>query len=154
MPATPSTRKPVTKLSAGDLRSFPVWEYAIDEDLHDETWVRPVGGNAIRKGSYSQIVAADFVTRSGRGLQGFMVVSTFGGKVDVAPGAIVGKVGYRVLPSLSRKMAAARKCEWDLRDREKLTYSLHMEEADVFPLRYRLRMLIRGESSLREGKLR
>lgn len=154
MSATISTRKPVTKLTAVDLRTFPIWEYAIDEDLQDETWVRPVVGKNIRKGSYSQIVATDFITRSGRRLQGFMIVSTAGGKIEVTPGAIVGRVGYRVLPSASRKLAMARKYAWQLRDRDKLIDALRMQEADVFPLRYALRAQVRGENTLREGKVR
>jgi hypothetical protein len=101
MPVALSTRKPITKLTVGDLRAFAMWEYAIDEELQDETWVRPLGGSSVRKGSYSQIVAADFATRSGRRLQGFMIVSTAGGKVEVSAGAIVGNVRYRVLPNVS-----------------------------------------------------
>jgi len=38
-------RKPVDKITLDDLRSFPVWEYANDEEGipgRDETWMKPV----------------------------------------------------------------------------------------------------------------
>ena len=157
MPPTLKTRKPVVKLTATDLRIFPVWEFAIDEEgegEQDETWVRPVDCTAIRKGSYSQIVASDFTIPASRCLQGFMVVTTANGKVEIRAGAVVGRTGYRVLPTISRKLAAARKYEWSLRVRDRLCQALGVREADVFPLRYTLRVSIRGERGTRAGVLR
>jgi hypothetical protein len=157
MPATLKTRKPVVRLTATDLRTFPVWEYAIDEEgdgEQDETWVRPVDCAAIRKGKYSQIVGSDFRTSAGRKLQGFMDVTTARGQVEIAPGGVVGSICYRVLPAVSRKLAAARKYEWSLGERDRLCQSLGVPEVDVFPLRYLLRVPIRGEASAREGVIR
>jgi hypothetical protein len=148
---------PVVKLTAGDFRAFPIWEYAIDEEgtgEQDETWVRPVDRPAIPKGAYSQIVASDFATSTGRRLQGFMVVTTAKGQVKVDPGAVVGRIGYRVLPRLSRKLAVRRRAPWVVEDRVRLLSALDQSEAQVFPLRYSLRVPVRGEGALREGVLR
>lgn len=156
MPVTLKTRKPVVKLTATDLRIFPVWEYALDEEdkrEQDETWVRPVASAAIRNGVYV-IVATDFATHSGRELRGFMIVSTLGGKVEIRAGAVVGRIGYRVIPTLSRKLAAARKCDWALRERDNLVEVLGEPETAVFPMQYALRVPIRGEKQTRQGILR
>ena len=119
----------------------------------DETWVRPVAGVAIRKGKYSQIVAADFTTPAGRKLQGFMDVTTAGGQVDISAGAVVGSVGYIVLPTVSRKLAVKHSYDWSLRERDKLCQVLGVLEGDVFPLRYSLRVPVCGEASARVGVL-
>ena len=156
MPATLKTRKPVVKITASDLRTFPVWEYAIDEEgegEQDETWVRPVDCTAIRKGEYSQIVGSDFTTLTGRRLQGFMDITTARGQVKISPGAVVGSIGYLVLPSVSRKLAVARKYDWSVRERDRLCLALGVPEAEVFPLRYLLRIPVRGEVSSR-GSIR
>jgi len=157
MPVTLKTRKPVVKLTASDLRTFPVWEYAIDEEgdgEQDETWVRPVDCAVIRKGEYSQIVGSDFTTPTGRRLQGFMDVTTARGQVEICPGAVVGSIGYIVLPTVSRKLAVARKYDWSLRERDRFSQALGVQEADVFPLRYLLRVPVREEVSARGGVIR
>ena len=147
----------MVKLTAGDFRAFPTWEYAIDEEgtgQQDETWVRPVDRPAIPKGACSQIVASDFVTSAGRRLQGFMIVTTAHGDVEIEAGAVVGRIGYRVLPHLSRKLAVRRKAPWLVEERDRLLSALDQIEDDVFPLRYALRVPVRGERKLREGVLR
>lgn len=157
VPPTLKTRKPVVKLTSGDLRAFPIWEFAIDEvgtGEQDETWVRPVDRPAIPKGAYSQIVAAEFSTAAGRRLEGFMIVTTANGQVEVDPGAVVGSIGYRVIPRLSRRLAVRRRAPWVVEDRERLLSALDQSEYDVFPLRYLLRVPVRGEREPREGVLR
>jgi hypothetical protein len=154
MPATLKTRKPVVKLTTADLNMFPVWEYAIDEEgdaEQDETWVRPVDCEVIRQGEYSQIVASDFTTARGKGLQGFMDITTARGQVDIHAGAIVGEVGYFVLPTLSLDKATALKYGWSLRARDELCQALGLQETGVFPLQYSLRVKVSGENSARGG---
>ena len=73
------TRKPIDELSAADLIAFPIWEFAIDEEDvegRDETWVRPVNARVVRKGLWSLSVAADYRTRVGARIAGFIGVST------------------------------------------------------------------------------
>ena len=156
MPATLKTRKPVVKLTAGDLRTFSVWEYAIDEEgngKQDETWVRPLECVSIRKGEYSLIVSSDFTTPTDRKLQGFMIVTTAHGQVEIDAGSVVGSAGYLPLPTVSRKLALARKLDWSLRGRDRLCQALGVREGDVFPLQYSLRVKVRGETSVREGAI-
>jgi hypothetical protein len=48
------------------LSAFPIWEYASDEEGvkgQDETWVRPVDAQVVRKGQWSLTVAAEFRAR-------------------------------------------------------------------------------------------
>ncbi len=156
MTPTLDTRKPVVKLTIKDFLCFPVWEYAIDEvgvGVQDETWVRPVVCRFIGKRAYA-IVASDFTARAGQKLQGFMIVSTLASEPEIRAGAVLGRIGYFVLPSLSRKLAAARKAHWVLREREALLDGLHLSDDEVFPMRYVIRVLIRGEKQLREGALK
>ena len=157
VPTTLRTRKPIVKLTATDLRRFPVWEFALDEEGavgQDETWVRPVECAAIRGRAYSQIVATDFVTPAGRKLQGFMIVTTAEGKVEIDPGAVVGSVGYRVLPRPSRQLAIKHNAPWVTKAREQLLAAVGESETNVFPLRYSVRVPIRGERKPREGVLK
>jgi hypothetical protein len=83
-----------------------------------------------------------------------MIVTTANGQVEVIPGAIVGRIGYRALPCLSRKLAVRRKAFWVVEERDCLLSALDQSEDAVFPLRYSLRVPIRGEKELREGVLR
>ena len=124
------------------------------DDEQDETWVRPVDCATIRKDPYSQIVGSDFTTPAGRRLQGFVDVSTARGQIEISPGAVVGSIGYIVLPTVSRKLAAARKYDWSLRERDRLCQALGVPEDDVFPLRYLLRVPVHGEVSARGGLIR
>ncbi len=50
------TRKPVGKLCRKDFDTFPIWQYADDEEGQegmDETWVRPVDSASVPRRSYS-----------------------------------------------------------------------------------------------------
>lgn len=65
MQVTLKTRKPVNKLTPEDLVTFPIWEFASDEEGvegQDETWVRPVRRSQVPLEAYSQLVAADLTT--------------------------------------------------------------------------------------------
>ena len=73
------TRKPVDQLRQIDLETFPVWEFATDEEGdedQDETWVRPVRAKTIPGDAYSLSVSARFNTRSGVEFKGIVEVST------------------------------------------------------------------------------
>jgi hypothetical protein len=157
MSTTLSRRKPVSKLKITDFRDFPVWEYAIDEEGkpgQDETWVRPVNHQLVRKGVYSQIVAASFTTASGRSLRGFMIVNTAEGKIEILPGVILGRVGYQPMPTMSRKFAARRHFDWAIQMRNQLVRRLGEAESKVFPIRYSLLVPFRGEKNLRKGTIK
>src|SRR5207249_5424565 len=157
MTATLNTRRPVVKLKVLDFRSFPIWEFAIDEEgenRRDETWVRPVQRSVIPLGAYSLLVAAEFAMSTGRRLTGCMSVSTADGKVEISPGAVLGRVGYKALPTVSRALAVRRHYDWSIRERDVLVEALGLREIAVFPLSYTLRVLIRGENEPRKGVLR
>jgi hypothetical protein len=75
-PPTPSPiRKQVTALLPGDIKRFPIWEYALDEEGEegqDETTVRPrpdLKRAEPHEGLF--VVAAEFVTADGTRFDGF-----------------------------------------------------------------------------------
>ena len=153
MPTTLKTRKPVNELTVADLQSFPIWEFAEDEegvDGQDETWVRPVRRNHIPQNAYSQLVAADFSTADGVQLRGFMTVTTAEG-IEVTPGSVVGEGHYLVLPSMSEAEAREQGLAWAIQSRKELIEALGGSPVSVFPLAYKLRVVIRGENILRSG---
>jgi hypothetical protein len=153
MAATLKTRKPVNKLTVTDLLTFPVWEFATDEEGvegQDETWVRPVRSNRVPPDAYSQLVASDFTTAGGRKLQGFMTVSTAEG-VEVTPGAVVSEGVYRVLPDMPETRARKEGFSWVIQARNDLLKALGSSAARVFPIAYTLRVCIRGEKTPRSG---
>jgi hypothetical protein len=155
MSPTNLTRKPVTELTAQDLETFHIWEYATDEEHvpgRDETWVRPVENEKIPRGAYSQIVAADFTTAAGCKLRGFMTLTTAQKEAEIRSGAVIsGK--YLVLPAVSREVAVRESYTWSLKERDVLLEALASKEADVFPIHYRLTALVAGEKSMREDSI-
>jgi hypothetical protein len=156
MRATLNTRKPVHKLLIRDFRSFPIWEYAIDEENEpgrDETWVRPVRSKFVPKGVYSQLVSARFTTASGKRLNGFMTVNTAGGRVEVLSGVVLGQLRFRPIPMVSRALAVKRRQKWAIQTRDELVAAIGQSEPTVLPLKYSLLVLIHGEKSYRQGRI-
>ncbi len=153
MPATLKTRKPVNELRVEDLHTFPVWEFATDEEGvegQNETCVRPVPRNQVPMGAYSQLVATDFSTAGGVQLQGFMTVSTTDG-IEITPGSVVGEGLYCVLPSMSEERAREEGFGWVVQSRKEVAEALGASAASLFPMAYRLRIAICGEKALRSG---
>lgn len=141
---TLKTRKPIDELTASDLRAYPIWEYALDEEEaedQDETWVRPVDAQVVRKGQWSLTVAAEFRTRAGTTFPGFVGVTTAEGiEID---GAVLLPEGKYVVVDTSG--AAARRAT---------AKTLRMSTQELFPLTYTLRVRIGREKELRTGLVR
>jgi hypothetical protein len=133
------TRKPVCQLTLADLVAFPIWEYADEDeegaDDRDETWVRPVAASVVPECSYTH-VAAKFTAACGEPFEGFVTVSTLEGAPDVCQGAIlheghslfIANPGSRVFTESGTRLLAA----------------VALTEAEVFPLRFRLRVPVAG----------
>jgi len=102
---TTSTRKPIHLLTIQDLEAFPVWIYALDEEViegRDETWIKPLRTNRIPKGAYSLTVAADFATASGSAFRGFVEVTTAAKEVEICQGVVIdGRESYLSFRTLS-----------------------------------------------------
>ena len=82
MPPSIATRKPIDRLTVGDLESFPGWEFATDEedvDGMDETWVKPVQCEAIPEGEFSITVATVFKLKCGLVYPGLLCCNTYAG---------------------------------------------------------------------------
>ena len=148
---TLDTRKPVDQLAPDDFAAFPIWEFALDEEAseaepeQDETWVRPVDASAVPADAYSLLVAADLTTASGQPLQGFVGVTT-AGALQIGPPILLANGRY--LPYLPSAAAFLRPKphagEW-------LAAQLGVPVAELFPLRYTLRVSIDGEAAPRSG---
>ena len=139
------TRKPVDQLKPEDFVDFPIWEFADDEEGvegQDETWVRPHARKVVGKDLYSLSVAADFVAASGKVLAGFVGVTT-AEAFEVGHGVIFHEGNYIFVPSAEYPGATE--------ERKAVAGALGMKEAQVFPLKYTLRVLLKGETALRCG---
>ncbi len=71
-----------------------------------------------------------------------MIVTTAKERVEISVGAVVGCVGYRPLPMMSRKLAARRKAFWQTDLRDVVLAALNETESNVFPMRYLLRVAL------------
>ncbi len=142
MSVTEQTRKPIDQLTAEDLKAFPVWEFATDEEEvegRDETWVRPVNVGRIANDAWSLSVASDFVAPNGSRFEGIMEVTTAVPSPFPAASLIVGG-SYLYIDGAPGS-----------RERRTLARKLGGTEAELFPLRFTLRVLVEGESTHRTG---
>lgn len=151
MAATTATRKPIDQITVADLVDFPIWEFCLDEEGvegMDETWVRPLAPAAVpRWGLFA--------------LRGCRVRDCLGsprrwlGRGDddrrrsrdfASRAALRWKVSVRA-DKQDMRIDALRE------DDEKFRAAVAdaLGTSPVFPLRYRLSVLIEGEASHREG---
>jgi len=148
MAATLKTRKPIGQLTVSDLHKFPIWEFCIDEEDvegHDETWVRPLADQIVPRNMYSLNVAADFTTASGHKFTGFVGVTTVKRKVEINSGVILsGRKRYLFIPN-PEFFLFEKECK-------NLATGLGLRASEVFPINYKLRVEISGETKNRSGK--
>ena len=140
-----STRKPIDGMTIEDLRAFPIWEFADDEEGvegRDETWVRPVNARQVSRDAFSLSVASDFHTSSGAQFSGFVSVTTFG-QVEIGCGVILANGKYIFVPAKENLFAE--------RDFEQVASKLGMSITETYPLRFVLTVLLDGESNFRSG---
>ena len=150
MAATIATRKPIDQITVPDLVEFPIWEFCLDEEGvegMDETWVRPLAAAAVPNGAYSLSVAAEFETASGLRVNGLVGVTT-AGEVEISQAVLLFGRKYLFVPD-QQDMRIDALGEADKKLRAAVTDALGT--SPVFPLRYRLNVLIEGEASHREG---
>ena len=163
MKPTLTTRKPILKLSNLDLRTFPIWEFALGEEGvegRDETWVKPVASTTIPLNSYSQIVAATFRSEASlTTLGGFMVVTTASKEIivkgiphnsqGVSPGAIITESNaYQHIPVEARSeiFRTPLRAASVANERANLAKLVGLEPNQFFPLTYQRLVNIEGES--------
>jgi hypothetical protein len=136
---TRKTRKPIDQLTADDLLTFPIWEFAEEGgEGQDETWVRPIDAFSIRKGLWSLSVAADFRTSSGETIPGIVDVTTADG-VELGHGVLLPKDKYIFIDvrNAPARLATAK--------------ALGLSVRDTFPLTFTLRVRIGSERDFRTG---
>ena len=135
------------------MQTFPIWEYATDEEDvegQDESWVRPVAATKIPAKAYSQIAATSFRTRGGQQYSGFMIVSPAASTpalLDHSGGALFSGRDQCFLVDLNGPALSfiKRDCLKDIKS------ALRMDPAEIFPLTFELLVLISGEEQLRRG---
>ena len=148
-------RKPIRNIRPRDLRQYPIWEFAFDEERFegmDDTWIRPVKRKTVPKNAYSQIVAADFTTQAGKELHGVMMVTKADDHMEIQSGRVV-RMGYHKLPAMSKHGTAKKRAKASRKERDELARVLAVEEGEVFPMRYRLKALVSGERTPRESRI-
>ena len=146
MRPTLRTRKPIDQLRPEDLKAFPIWEFANDEEHlegRDETWVRPVRAKVVPADSYSLSVAATFTLACERELPGLVGVSTADG-IELGHAALLTPKDYVFVPSADYWNA---KVEY-----RKAAASLGLRVQEVLPLRFTLAVVIEGEVAVRSGQ--
>ena len=151
MAATIATRKPIDQITVPDLVDFPIWEFCLDEEGvegMDETWVRPLAVAAVPNVAYSLSVAAEFETASGLRVGGLIGVTTIAGEVEISQAVLLFGGKYLFVPD-KHDMPINALQEHDETLRSAIADALGT--SPVFPLRYRLSVLIEGEASHRAG---
>jgi hypothetical protein len=144
----PKANQPDHRRGPGGLSD---WEFCLDEEGvegMDETWVRPLAAAAVPNGAYSLSVAAEFETASGLRVNGLVGVTTTAGEVEISKAVLLFDGKYLFVPDKQDlRIDALRE------DDEKLRSAVAdaLGTSPVFPLRYRLSVLIEGEASHREG---
>jgi hypothetical protein len=134
-------------LSLDDLATFPIWEFADDEEGlegRDETWVRPVDSRAVPRRSYT-IVAADFLASCGRRYKGYVAVSRLEDSDDIFNTVICEGDGFYLVPG--PELAFFGRAMADLLN------GLGLSESELFPITYRLTVPFDGEWGCRSGIL-
>jgi hypothetical protein len=144
-----------------DIRSFPLWEYALDEEERegqDETFVRPV---MLLEDTIPRIdrfelfvVAIDYTTPTGAEYIGTVDLTIDQRKrVKLFNFILIGDFGRELLPAASRAVAKKKKLDDELKRREEISRILKTEERYLFPLQYRLRLSVMGEQNPRSGRV-
>jgi hypothetical protein len=154
-------RKSVLELTEEDIRSFPLWEYALDEEERegqDETFVRPVMllEDAIPRIDRFElfVVATDYTTPAGAEYIGTVDLTIDQRRrVKLFSFVLVGDFGRELLPEASRAVAKKKGLDDALQRREEVCRVLETEERRLFPLQYRLRLPVAGEQKPRSGKV-
>jgi hypothetical protein len=136
--------KPIGELTADDLEMFALWEYATDaEGDFDETAVRPVDSDVVPVDQDNNVyhVACDVELANGRVLTGH--ASVCNGVPEADPPLVVDGAGqaYDLEHPPHRRQQAA------------FAALFGAPYAEVFPVRWQLRLPLAGESAYREGEI-
>ena len=136
-----STRKTVYQVTQDDFASYAIWEWAIGEEEafgEDESFVRPTPLASIPKRDFAQfIVAASATLRLGSVVPACAEITVHGDAITVSPMSIF--LHDRHLDILATETTRA------------LSYLTR--EADNYPARWELKVLIDGEAAPRQGKV-
>lgn len=147
MTTTPTTRKPIHKITRKDLALFPIWEFATDEEANlgqDETWVKPKNAKSIGLNLYSLSVSAKFKTASKKIIEGLIGITTANG-VEFGHAVLLQDNKYIFLPSPDYDGARE--------ERKLILAALGMTETEVFPISFTLKVLISGDANSAEDFL-
>jgi hypothetical protein len=154
------TRKPAEELNAEDFVTFPIWKFAMNESMYDETYVKPIKQKSIPLGDLFH-VSARFTIASGQSFQGIVEVLTFrvtpeyrfplvffgaemldlkppGGPISCSPDFVV-KLPALFAENYDKYLKAVSK-------------SFGRSAADVFPIRWKALVPFEGTSTYPSGE--
>lgn len=107
----------------------------------DETWVRPLNASNIPRDAFSLSAAADFISPNGSQREGIVEVTTAIASPFPSASLIV-RGEYLYVDGAPGS-----------RERRRLAIKLGGTEAEIFPLKYTLRLLVEGEAAYRSGEV-
>lgn len=144
-----NTRKPIEELTEEDLATFPLWEYVLDEEDYDETYVRPLDAETLPRESYSISVAARYWLKSGAEYLGTVMVTTGTETIEILPAFIF--VGGKAM-SLPNPLSGTPDVGLGIDlVRENLPKRMRLPMDQILPAKYQLLVRLEGEANPREG---
>lgn len=134
--------KPIDDLKPSDFEAHPIWEYSMDEEEGDETWVRPYTKPAVPASGDYQVyhVATDLTAATGKAFVGFMSVCE-GDLHDTAPYIVGEGENYWIMD-----MPPSRK------ERQAFQQFFGATYTELFPMRWVMRAKIGNEKTVRSGE--
>jgi hypothetical protein len=142
-----NTRKPIDAITSEDLQTFPIWEFAIDEEGQedqDETWIRPLACASVPLNESAITVATSFTTASGLQIWGATFVSTYAG-IEIDGFALLLQNRYITIPPSSQNIHK--------KVLEDFIAALKLTSAEIFPMKYVLAVPIENQTTSIQGLL-
>jgi hypothetical protein len=138
MQTTLSVRKPLAKVTRNDFVVFPIWEWVLDEETTDETFVRPTGHATIPSSSFAQfIVAAVAKLRDGTCLPACVEVTVRGNMRSFDPSSVFLLDRHLDFTGMETTRLLSR----------------YTKEVNNYPTHWTLNVPFDGETKLSHGKV-
>lgn len=147
MTATLKTRKACDSLLQSDLNTFPIWEFATDEEStpgRDETWVRPLNRRTVLLSSSTYAVAGKFFIGDSLQFKGVAWINPLAGGAEILGGSILYNRRYLNIPD----KIELRYGTFD-RTLNALADNLNVDPESIFPISVKLAVCLQGESTAR-----
>jgi hypothetical protein len=137
-----NTRKSIDKITIEDLEQFPIWEFALDDEEQDETYIRPINSRVVPLNNYSMSIYTFFTTASNMEIKGIIEVSTDDG-IELGHGALIFNHNYIFIPNNNFNQSTE--------EYQEIANLMGFSYDKVFPLKFKLAVPIEGNNNIIEG---